>query len=1552
MCSVIIVMMSDELIINSVGSYSHYETHTETNAAHVCDEKRFIYVRIFWFVCLIMHNIICLVLMDVARPEAISRAYDLLSKVAAYKADIINSADDEPNTHASPTNDEDEFAPPTHSPSTHSPMSTDGRRSTSSTAVPAAAAHRVATPTLDIIPAYDDLVSTAVQTSTPLWGAGGGARGVPLPPPPPRVAVKTSTSPKRSQTLPAQQDSVQPSRKAAMVDAQPLPTVVANVSLTQSTVPAASGDTTLDTSGTADDSRRVVIHSLTPPRVTTVLRQQRTAMTPPQGFFSQEIVALDAAAEQIHALEHNNTPVHHHHHPHHHRSSNISKMRATTTTTVTSGSGNNVGGEREKDEEEKEIDARHARAVKSLSDRFAHIGGGLTDDDRNSTFDDWFSHQQLEGMTAAERLSRRTAADVVFLRRDATEIADASSRRFRSDNETDEDVHGTHASGDRRRIGLDLANVDLDWLLRSHKRTTPAQLPTNKALKGQRASAVTPPPQKVRGSKATTPVTAVSLVRDAPEPSNNPPTPTPRHGTTRTSTPTASSRYLSAGRPLREDASPPRAHQETFSSSNRKRLSSSSGLVTTPQRTLSAPHAAPIMRNVVHHPHPERLQKASAPTISREVPTTRISALKTAQEAANLSTRATTPQQRVSDYTKKLLKEHQDRIASQRSHLPKRVGGPDISTTSLNISTTTVTTTSKRHARTTAELEDWEPMPNRHALGASLKIPHRNVSTKSAAAAPPSQAQSGVMADAAGVTPSSSAFHYDSTPAVDLSHISAASRHHQSAVLTPHHQQQRTSSHVLPRSSASVPLMEYLFTVVAGGPASFINSELASMPVIGKDNGRSVSFTVCRAWAALTMMINQPVCLEEVVVPLLISELQNRMNEYIALGGRVAGGMKDPSIDIAHLLCAFIGIGGAAKAALEILLEMLENGVGDANLVGLAVRVCGGEAAVRKLCTMASDAGAEYGPQTQLAAVNALALLPSTIAAAGHTAILCVGLPQLQGSKMFYQPRGGANEGNGSSGGDGLHDDVTVATRPVLTPHQIGYRTTFIIFDAEMVRRHLASVTTTALYQKRWREQPSVSYAVILRDFFSTAAFVCNRMQCDPNVNHQLAAVEADATPWLDGEDQVHAPVLANSLEYLWQKEPLLGRHITMTLIRLLHSRSSMPALLEAALRTIAVLPPLASEVLAEPLVEYTTMLVDLLHAAPVVASAQQVQLIKEAILSTCRVVNPEVHPQKLVDSATAIAVHLLRNDDASLSRAGCIALGTMGPISSNPHAIIKLIVETLMEGRLSPKTCCWALARSGRHGAACLVDIASQVHLGPSQRVEAARALGFLTITSGAGGEGSELITGAVSGLMRLVVDHMTRPSGDALAVAALHSLVELHQRAHKRGEHRLEYATTSTLCNMLQDVLRHHTIGSARPTLLQELFLSLCRFGGPRGLLIVGDIVHGDGEHTASLPAHAKVEAAFGLRAAGADCASILASALSHENVDVRTQAADTLVSLGNPALLAASVKNAGTTEAAQRHLSNALHLHPSGKVAALIESWLHRLEQENLLSVDGVF
>jgi hypothetical protein len=1413
--------------------------------------------------------------MDAARPDAISRAYELLSKVAAYKTDAIASEE----LTAPPRTDEDESPVPSRSPSTHSPASTaDERRSTSSTAAPTT--RRAATPTLEIIPAGEPLVSTAAQTSTPLWG-GGAARGVPPPPPPPPpLAARVPPPIHQTEALPTQTATpTGPSQSAP--------------SLNQSTVAAASGNTTLDTS--ADDPRRVVIHSLTPPRVTTVVRQQRRAMTPPQGFFSNEIAALEEATA-IASL-----------HP------SGQHQRSTTMTTTTTTTSTTIKG----DVEEREIEARYARAVKSLSDRFAHFSSdddllGHSDPNR-SISDSRSSHQQFDGLSAAERLSRRTAADIVHLRRDASEVA-SQVRRASDDYDA---LMPKHSPAAARRIGLDMANVDLDWLLRSHRRASPAQQ-HSKALKGQRAS--TPPSHRQRA----TPVATVSL-RAAPEPSANPPTPTPRHSGARPATPPASVRYHTP-RQAREGASSPRVQQDTFSSANRRRVPP--GMAATPSTTPPLRPIRPVAHNVVHH-HPSERPSAASLAAKKDRPATHA----TTPRSSELTARRSTPQQRVSEYTKKLLKEHQERIASKRSQIPKQKEG-DASSASLNVSASAHTnpkdtgTTRRATTKGTSDLNDWEPMPNRHAIGASIKVPRRVTANDTSSVGPAVQPPKGHEPPTAIDIP------------VDVSYISAASHHHHSVQsATP----QRSAP--LPRSSASVPLMEYLFTVVGGGPASFTSSELSSMSVVGRDNGRSVTFPVCRAWAALTMMINQPVCVEEIVVPLLIAELQNRMDEFAALGGRAAGGRKDPSVDIAHLLCAFIGLGSAAKAALDVLLEMLENGVGDANLVGLAVRVCGGEAAVRKLCTMASDAGAEYGPQTQLAAVNALALLPR--AQPGHTSILCVGIPQLQGSKMFYQPRS-ATQDEGSN--DATQEDH-VATRPVLTPHQIGYRTTFVIFDAELVRRYLASLTTTALYQKRWREQPVVSYGVILQDFFSAAPYVCNRMQCDPNVNHQLAAVESDAAPWLEGEERAQPPVLVNSLHSLWQKEPLLGRHITMTLIRLLHSRTAMPALIEAALRTIAVLPPLASEVLAEPLVDYTTNLVDLLHAAPVVP-APQVQLVKEAILSTSRVVNPEVHPQKLVDSATAIAVHLLRNDDASLIRAGCIALGTMGPISSNPHAVIKLIVETLMEGRLPPKTCCWALARSGRHGAACLVDIASQVHLGPSQRIEAARALGYLTITSGPKGEGSELVTGAVGGLMRLVVDHMTRPSGDALAVAALHSLVELHQRAHKRGEHRLEYATTSTLCNMLQDILRHHTIGSARFTLLQELFLSLCRLGGPRGLLIVGDIIHGAGEHAASLPGHAMVDAAFGLRGAGTDGASILASALSHERADVRAQAADTLIALGNAAALAASVKRAGTAEVAQRHLSNALHLHPSGKVAALIEGWLHRLEQDEHLPADGVY
>lgn len=1352
-----------------------------------------------------------------ARPAPISRAYDLLQKIAAYKE--LND-DDDNNTEECQT----------ASRSSSQPLPPANTDEYNAAAAPTTNSNGRRTPLLEIVPdhtAVDSpaMLSTGVQTTTPLE----------------TTTQKTfkATSPVHIEPPPGETQPPQPDE----VDPPP--------SLNQSSVIGASTANNETINASNDDPRRVVIHSLTPPRVTTVIRHGT-----PRGFFSSGIAPLDDSMIGQGADHWD-----------------------TQHADVQGDAGHDA----------RAIEARYAKALHSFSQRFAR------DAEAPST-----QTHEYSGLTASERLSRRAASEVIHFRNDASMV-----RQWERDAPNSVDFE--QSAG-----GLELSNLDADWLMRSR---------LEKRRSSQRQESSNHHARRHTTTTADVPVASVSLV--PPEPSRNPPTPTPRHSTRGQTTPVpVTRRPAKATTPVRRDQRSgglsPRALQDTFSSATRRRAREGA---LTPQR-------APLV-SLTTTPHTVGSLDRRSPTSTRGRPASHPNPQPIVQST---STRigASTPTQRVSEYTKKMLKEHQDRIASQRSKLSKNHLTADVSHFSSRSDRTAVTakeaqppprqtahnsSTSRSNGHADASRSSWEPMPNRHAIGGNSSSAHLTPTTRSRNDAAHASLSRGGEFLATQAADDDAAGYEPQGPMPD-------ERCESSAIVRP-------------------PLMEYLRSM-ASGPASFVCSELAGMNVAALDNGRTVTAEMCTHWVTLTVLANQPVCLEEIVVPLLVAELTNRIDEAGALGGRSTNHHRDPSADITHLLCALCGIGHSARAALGVLFDMLENGVGDSNLVGLTIRACGGDAAIKKLCTIASDPQGEFGPQSQLTAVSALGLLPEPYP--GHTSILCLGLAQLQGKKMFYQPRTTPHPGGPSQSDE---KDPLLA-RPCVTPHQAGFRSTFVFLDAEMVRRYLAQLTSTALYHKRHRElSGTASTACILRDFFAAAPFVCSRLQCDPTVHEHLAIIEADARPWLPDSDDEGGPSLANHLAYLWQHEPLLGRHITMTLVRLLHNRDTLPSVVERALRTISVLPPLASEVLAEPLVDFTTALVD--QAARDTPTRPSQELVKEAVLATSRVVNPEVHPQRLVDSATAIAVHLLRSDDVPLSRAGCIALGTMGPISSNPQAVIKLIVEALMDARLPPSTCCWALARSGRHGAACLVDIASQIHLGPSQRVEAAKALGFLTITSGPHGEGSELVAGAVRGLMRLVLDHMAKAHGEALAVAALHSLVELHQRAHKRGEQRMQHATTATLCNMLQEILSHGTIASAKPALLRELYLSLCRLGGARGLLMTSEAL------TGVSPLHATVAAVYGLRGAGAACAPALAEALAHNEPDVRLEAAESLLAIW-PASGKAMMRSTVGVESTRVHLNSALHLHGPGKAASLMEQWLAGLDSRGSggspLTMEGAF
>ncbi|ORC87009.1 serine/arginine repetitive matrix protein 1 [Trypanosoma theileri] len=491
----------------------------------------------------------------------------------------------------------------------------------------------------------------------------------------------------------------------------------------------------------------------------------------------------------------------------------------------------------------------------------------------------------------------------------------------------------------------------------------------------------------------------------------------------------------------------------------------------------------------------------------------------------------------------------------------------------------------------------------------------------------------------------------------------------------------------------------------------------------------------CREWFALTALVNSPDTIRHIIVPLFLSELteDNDTNEYDST---------DPNSRISHILCALIGLGELAAAALPILLEMLMTRRGVAKLVALAIRAVGGDDGLHALCRIARN---RNDPHIRSAAIYGVSTLANPVL--GSTNVYCLSTAGLRNTVVFYQPpvQSGYVEINSESG-EPLREMSLQRPPP--------YRPTDVFLHAETVRQQLLHFTASRLFRRSTH-----SYAVlplVLHNFTNAAVEASQQEEMPQTI---LIALRRYANE-LDDISSLPPRVLPFSYDphYIHREDELFA--VEETLMTVLLDPHTPPCVMEQSLVSLASLPDFATTHVAPALLDFVVHCVSRFeqHCVDVNHNsvdgeytdkqcrltskdkhskektkdndkegggrgeeeeekekekeveveegiAVDVAVLVAGLVALGRIVRSEGTPPIVTDTACEVLIHNLVALPVRVRHAACIGLGEIGAMSNKTELMAQALNDCLNDSVMNHETVAWALARLGQPGVSLLLD-------------------------------------------------------------------------------------------------------------------------------------------------------------------------------------------------------------------------------------------------------
>ncbi|EPY20414.1 hypothetical protein STCU_09003 [Strigomonas culicis] len=634
-------------------------------------------------------------------------------------------------------------------------------------------------------------------------------------------------------------------------------------------------------------------------------------------------------------------------------------------------------------------------------------------------------------------------------------------------------------------------------------------------------------------------------------------------------------------------------------------------------------------------------------------------------------------------------------------------------------------------------------------------------------------------------------------------------------------------------------------------------------------SGSAASFT--DDGLALTVLLNRPDVLQRLVVPLLAEELA-------AAHSRAASAARQCDV-----LCALIGLGALAKAALPLLLDCLRRGEGDARLVALAVRTSGGADGIEALCRLAQEQPA--APAAQQAAAWGLGALP--VDTAGHTSVVCVGgLAHALG----FCPAG--TDGEAARADDAEADVVTLQGAAPYVP-------TNLLLHSDEARRAMLAFVSAAPFPPM-RQYPHLP--TVLRDVASaaTAAAVAAQLAGEP-----LRAVWAKAhaqlrdelAPLLDGA--AAGGVLPHAYSSSFRDHRELLFRVEQCLVTAA-AEATDAATREQALLSLASLPAFAREHCAPAVQDILTLGLQAFERRWAGAGADgggAPQDADEAVLVAAEVALGVVCTRQACDAAAveacaALLSRLLTSPRWRLRHGACVGLGHLAPRRARTEDTVAELVRRLADTSVSPDTVVWALVRQGPCGLRKLLDVLRLPTLPVAAHVACARGLAQVETAvrhcADAPAERHRLHQELAESVGELILSAGPLPEEVLLeSVQALAKGLGGRRFGGDAEAVRHYEAETPSPCYL---VLRALVEATVLPyAVVRALFVALCRGGGAHGEAYTCHKAM-EGERLA-----ARAAAAFALRVCGGRVIRTVAVTINDPAVEVRREGIGTLEELG---------------------------------------------------------